>query len=573
MSAIESPAVLPNAATSEPTFWLLLRLKLTILRNRLRQLTDQSPLQLLMVIGFLATIWLGLYLIFDQVFRFIRQYDKAAIIALPYVFHLFFFSMTILLGFSTAVLVYGSLFAREEPAFLLTTPNKPRNIVAVMYVEALFFSSWSLILLGVPLMIAIGNVQGLPWHFYATFIGAFLGFVPIPGAIGLVMALFVALYLPRLAKRSLMYATGILLLIVVVVWGRLWVLSSTETITRQWVHELLGELSYVKSVLLPSTWVSKAIQMSIQDNSSDALFYLGMTVLTGLCMSHWAISLVAYKLKPAFGRAHSAPTRSRRYTGWASRLLTSAAFFYLSRRMRAVILKDVRHFLRDPVQWSQLAILFGLLSLYLFYLPRSKPDGFSLQWQALICFMNFVAITLILSTFTSRFVFPMVSLEGKQIWLAGLWPLTRGQVMWAKFLYALTVTCVAALPVTYLSIRAVELPWAMGVAQLAATLGSCVGLCGLAIGLGARWPNFREPTASRISSGLGGTINLIASVALVAANGTLFAMTCLYSMNERKLTGLDWHSAAALAAAIVISLGSAAFCMAIGIRRFRRQQF
>lgn len=573
MTAIDAKTLVPATSATEPTFWLLLRLKLTILRNRLRQLADQTPLQLLMVLGFLATIWLGLYLIFDQVLRFIRQYEKEAIIALPYVFHLFFFSMTILLGFSTAVLVYGSLFAREEPAFLLTTPNKPRNIVAVMYVEALFFSSWSLILLGVPLMVAIGSVQGLPWHFYLTFIGAFLGFVPIPGAIGLVIALLVALYLPRVAKRSLMYAAGFVILVVVIIWARLWVISSTENITRQWVHELLGELSYVKSVLLPSAWVSKAIQMSIQDNSADAMFYLGMTILTGLCMSHWAISLVAYKLKPAFGRAHSAPTHTRNYTGWASRFVTAIAFFYLSRRMRAVILKDVRHFLRDPVQWSQLAILFGLLSLYLFYLPRSRPDGFTLQWQALICFMNFVAITLILSTFTSRFVFPMVSLEGKQIWLAGLWPLTRNQVMWAKFLYALTVTACAAIPVTYLSVRAVELPWAMGLAQLGATFGCCIGLCGLAIGMGARWPNYKEPTASRISSGLGGTINLIASVALVASNGTLFAFTCLYSLNERQLVGLEWHSATALAAAIVISVSSGAFCMAIGIRKFRKEQF
>jgi len=573
LTAIESPIPLAQRSATEPTFWLLLRLKLTILRNRLRQLTDQTPLQLLMVIGFLATIWLGLFLIFDQVFRFIRHYEKEAIIALPYVFHLFFFSMTILLGFSTAVLVYGSLFAREEPAFLLTTPSKPRNIVAVMYVEALFYSSWSLILLGIPLMAAIGNVQGLRWHFYATFIGTFLGFVPIPGAIGLVIALFIALYLPRMAKRTLMYASGVILILVIVFWGRLWVISSTDNITRQWVHDLLGELSYLKAPLLPSTWVSKAIGFSIQDNPADAAFYLGMTVLTGLCMSHWAISLVACKLRPAFGRAHSAPTHTRKYTGWASRLLTSTAFFYLSAKMRAVILKDVRHFLRDPVQWSQLAILFGLLSLYLFYLPRSRSDGFSTQWQALICFMNFVAITLILSTFTSRFVFPMVSMEGKQIWLAGLWPLTRSQVMWAKFLYAFTVTAVAALPVTWLSIRAVELAPIIGLAQIGATIACCIGLCGLAIGLGARWPNFKEPTASRISSGLGGTINLIASVALVAVNGTLFALTCLYAMNHRDLRGLELRSGVALGAAILISLAAAAFSMTIGIRKFRHQDF
>ena len=162
LSAIASTNPPASTAPHEPTLRLLLRLKLTLLRNRMRQLTDQTPLQLLMVIAFLAAIWLGLFFIFDYVFEFIRRWEKEAIIALPYVFHLFFFSMTILLGFSTAVLVYGGLFAREEPAFLLSTPSTPRNIVTIMYLESLFFSSWSLILLGVPLMFAMGTVKGIP---------------------------------------------------------------------------------------------------------------------------------------------------------------------------------------------------------------------------------------------------------------------------------------------------------------------------------------------------------------------------------------------------------------------------
>src|SRR5690606_10182761 len=118
--------------------------------------------------------------------------------------HIFFFSMTILLAFSTAILMYGALFGRDEPAFLLAAPNAPRHIVAVLYLESLFFSSWSLVLLGLPLMVAIGQVQGLPWHFYPVFLIAFLGFVPIPGAIGLLVALTVALYLPRVARRFAM---------------------------------------------------------------------------------------------------------------------------------------------------------------------------------------------------------------------------------------------------------------------------------------------------------------------------------------------------------------------------------
>ncbi|MBK8269007.1 MAG: hypothetical protein IPK83_12155 [Planctomycetes bacterium] len=389
---------------------VLIRMKLTLLRNRLRQLADQSPLQLLLIIIFIGTIWAGLYLIFDHVLIYIRKFEEEAIIALPYVFHLFFFSMTILLAFSTAILMYGALFGREEPAFLLATPNPPRNIVAILYLESLFFSSWSLVLLGLPLMVAIGQVQGLPWHFYPIFLIAFLGFVPIPGAIGMLAALGVALILPRIAKRVAIIATGVAIVALIIWWGRLWSLSSTN-VSRQFLDSLLAELGHLKNALLPSSWVARAIGLSIENRPWDAAFYLLVTLSTAAFLSWWGHVIVAAKLLPAFGRAHSAPNKPRPHTARASAWLTQVLFFYLPSKMRELILKDMRNFLRDPIQWSQLLILFGLLSMYLFYLPRSRPDGFTVPWQALICFLNFGAITLILSTFTSRFVFPMISLE------------------------------------------------------------------------------------------------------------------------------------------------------------------
>ncbi|MCG8407384.1 MAG: hypothetical protein MI923_19470 [Phycisphaerales bacterium] len=565
-----------NPTTTEaialPGLTLLIRLKLRLLRNRLRQLTDQSPLQLLMVIVFVGTIWGGLYVIFDHVFVYLRRFEYEAIIAIPYVFHVFFLAMTLLLAFSTAVLVYGALFAREEPAFLLSAPNEPRNVVAIMYIESLFFSSWSLVLLGLPLMLAIGQVQGLPWHFYPIFMIAFLGFVPIPGAFGLMAALAVALYLPRLAKRSVFYGTCVILALVIIWWGRIWAISST-TATTQWLNKILGELQYLKAALLPSSWVSKAIQFSIEDKPSDATFYLCITVCTAMFLSWWATMIVSRKLLPAFGRAQAAPNKMRRYSGWASQWLTRIAFFYLPLKMRVLILKDLRNFFRDPIQWSQLAILFGLLSLYLFYLPRSRPDGFSMQWKALICFLNYGAITLILSTFTSRFVFPMISMEGQQSWLVGLWPMSRSKVIWAKFLFALTVTATAALSVSYLSIRALELPPVLAAMQASATFATCLGLCGLAIGLGAKLPNYDEPNASRIASGLGGTVNLIASVALVAMSVALFGAICWYLVQSGRLDRLTVNAAAAFVLLICLSLLTMTAAINVGIRQFRKQQF
>lgn len=554
-----------------PRLGVLLRLKLRILANRVGQLVNQSPLALIMAMVFIGTIWIALYSIFENVFVFLRRFEQPAVIAIPYVFHVFFVAMTLLLAFSTAVISYGALFSRDEPSFLLAMPHAPQNVVTIMYLEALFFASWSLLLLGMPLMLAIGHVQGLPWHFYLVFIVAFLGFVPIPGALGLLAALMVALWLPRLAKQTLVYAVGAALILLIVWWGRLWAVSAAES--NRWLTGFLSELEFLKGALLPSTWVTHAIRYAIEDRPRDAVFYLGVTLSTAAFFSWAGVAVVGTKLMSAFGRAHSAPNRAKASSGSASQAVADVFFSYAPPQMRLLILKDIRNFLRDPVQWSQLVILFGLLALYLAYLPRSRPDGFTVAWQALICFLNFGAVTLILSTFTSRFVFPMISMEGKQMWLVGLWPLSRSRVMWAKFLYATTITGLAAMSVTFLSVRSLALPPILGLVQIGGTLSICVGLCGMAVGLGARMPNYDEPSAGRIASGLGGTVNLIASVGLVAAGVALVGGICYRMVQAGELGSLDGYCWLMFAGLVVVGPLASWACMKVGIRRFQRQEF
>ena len=45
-------------------------------------------------------------------------------------------------------------------------------------------------------------------------------------------------------------------------------------------------------------------------------------------------------------------------------------------------------------------------------------------------------IGLVLSTFTTKFVFPLVSLEGRRFWILGLLPIRRETILWSTFLFA-----------------------------------------------------------------------------------------------------------------------------------------
>ena len=111
---------------------------------------------------------------------------------------------------------------------------------------------------------------------------------------------------------------------------------------------------------------------------------------------------------------------SRRRIGWYGLdAVFHRVFFFLPRPIRLLILKDLRTFRRDPAQWSQFLIFFGLLAFYFVNIRRLSYDVQSPYWRNLVSFLNLAVTALILSTFTSRFIFPLLSLEGRNFWVLG----------------------------------------------------------------------------------------------------------------------------------------------------------
>ncbi|MBK8269006.1 MAG: hypothetical protein IPK83_12150 [Planctomycetes bacterium] len=149
----------------------------------------------------------------------------------------------------------------------------------------------------------------------------------------------------------------------------------------------------------------------------------------------------------------------------------------------------------------------------------------------------------------------------------------RASVVWAKFNFAMMVTAGTALPVTMLSISSLKLPPTLAMIQLTCTFATCAGLCGLAIGLGAKLPSFDESSTARISSGLGGTVNLIASVGLVAASVALFGYMCWQMAIEERLTLVSQSTLLALGGILLMNFLAFVVSMTIGVRSFERQEF
>ena len=148
-------------------------------------------------------------------------------------------------------------------------------------------------------------------------------------------------------------------------------------------------------------------------------------------------------------------------------------------------------------------------------------------------FLNLSVTALILSTFTSRFIFPLLSLEGRNFWVLGLLPLRREQILWGKFAFSAGISLLPTELLVFLS----DLMLGMSPVMIALHLGMvavlCMGLSGISVGLGARLPNLRESDPSKIAVGFGGTLNLLVSLVFIFAIVTALAVPChLYFLGQ-----------------------------------------
>ena len=349
--------------------------------NGLRSLVNGSRLRLSMIVICSAIFWSGLFFLFFGGFQFLKSFiPNLAGEFVEYIFSLFFLSLLGMLIFSTGIILYTGLYGSKEAAYLLTTPASPDRIFAYKFFEAMAYSSWAFLLLGSPLMVSFGIVEDAGWTFYAIFPVFFLGFVLIPGSLGAIGAMVVATIFPRRQKTVFALLGGGLLLALIVFGLRVWRVPG-ELLTVDWLDAMLGRIEFSRHPLWPSRWISVGLVALVRGEWTTGLFYLSV-VLAHAGLAYLIAAVVARDLyRIGYGRVQGGRS-SRKRIGWYG--LDSAfhrVFFFLPNPIRLLILKDLRTFRRDPAQWSQFLIFFGLLAFYFVNIRRLSYDVQKPYWR------------------------------------------------------------------------------------------------------------------------------------------------------------------------------------------------
>ena len=527
---------------------LLLRVNATTLWRKLKAVRDQSRLLIAIIGLFLAGYFVVAYWLFFKGLDFISRFPGLGTVLTERLMFLLFAFLFVLLLLSNLVISYTNFFRNRETAYLLNMPLPTATIFQWKFIESTLLASWAFLFLIAPLLAAFGQTRGVPWHFYVVTPALVALFICLPAVLGSFLALNLARYLDRKLFQVSVVTALLLLVAGAVLWFRPGPVNpeTTETRVLAVLDKTLYQTRFAQFQLLPSFWLTTSV-LNWAEGAVRASFYwvlvmlsyvlfFGTLAFTGMGGLFYDAASAVQSRGSVFARwawFRDRSERNRRLTyvpGLAERLVDHLG--WLGPDVRALIVKDIRMFWRDTTQWAQSLMLFGLLAVYIFNLRHFSQQLNNPFWTHLVSFLNLGACSLNLATITTRFVYPQFSLEGKRLWVVGLAPLGLVNVVKTKFWLANVIALIVTISLIGTSCYMLEMSLGRTLYFAMAVTTMTMTLTGLAVGLGALYPNFKEENPSNIVSGFGGTFCLVLSFLYILGSVVLLALATPWMRTE-----------------------------------------
>lgn len=558
--------------------------------RRLQALREQSWMLLALIAAFLTGYVVLAFALFYGGLRFISRFPGLGGLLTERLLYLLFAFLFALLLISNLVISYTNLFRNRETAFLLTLPVPCQTILQWKLIESTLLASWAFVFLIAPLLAAYGLVNQVDWHFYPVVLVMIGLFIVLPGIAGCWLAIAVARLLDRKGFQMLLVAGLVAVIAAVLFKFRPEPITDDllETRVLAVIDRLLDNTRFAQFPLLPSYWLSASVQNWSEGAVRAALFF----ALVLLSYVLFFGTLAATRLGGAFYEASSTvQSRGSIFSRWAwfqrlevrrrrvqrlSVLLRPRDWLdavlawrgLIPSDVRALVAKDLRVFWRDTTQWGQTLMLFGLLTVYIINLRHFTRQLDSPFWISLVSYLNLGACALNLATLTTRFVFPQFSLEGKRVWVVGLAPIGLVRVVRLKFWLAGFATLTVTLGLILLSCSMLGLDLAHMIFFGLTVTVMTFTLNGIAVGLGALYPNFRETNPGKIVSGFGGTFCLVLSFLYIVGSVVLLALGSPWGWRPDAMDQFAPAKAAtAWSAFVLISLLAGWLPLRLGLRK------
>jgi ABC-2 type transport system permease protein len=478
------------------------------------------------------------------------------------------------LAFSGLVTALSTFFLSEDLRLLMAAPISRDRFFYSRFTRTVGLSSWMVVIFVVPVLMGIGLARCAGIGYYLTAIVTIIPFVIIPVSLGTLVTLFLVNVFPARRARDILTLMGLLFAVALVMLLRF--LRPEQLLKVESLPDITGFFATLQSPvtpLIPSFWAGETLFTALQ-GGFDALHAgslwttaLAFTVLSRMAFSRWYFS----------GWSKAQEARKARFT--RLRLLEAlAGRLPLRPAGRHLLVKDLKVFLRDTTQWSQLLLILALMLVYLYnfkVLDLDRIPYMSGVIKNAYVFVNLGMAAFVLSAIAVRFVFPAVSAEGAAFWIIRSSPVSMRDFLWAKFWTGLLPVLVLAEALTITSNQFLGADPFLKVVGALAIFFMTFALVGLAAGMGAIYPRFNAENLTQVAGSYGGIAFMVAAVLFILVEigllGWPSSMYLWYLHDGTPLPALlKVAMAGSFAAAIAVSVATFWHGMQRGIRALEK---
>ncbi len=459
-------------------------------------------------------IWTAIFLVSLRVLGYLRGIPEVGDIVAFKLLSMLLLTAFALLMFSSILTALSRLYLSRDLQLVHTLPVPAHTIFLARWIDSTFESAWMVLVYTLPVFLAYGIAfDGSPFYYLGMGLNL-LSLSVVASAVGALVVMAGVMIIPANRMKSIFIFLGLLVFVVLYLAFRLLrpeLLVDPDVFITAMVY--MKNLQAPASPFLPSTWAFDSLRESLSGSAPAALFHLILSWVFAALLVLGMVVLADLLYYGGFSKTQTAMTRAFKTRG-----RFRAPIPFLSEPLRAVAAKEIKTFLRDQAQWSQLFLIAALVVIYIYNfqaLPLERVPIRTLYLQNLLAFLNMGLALFVLTAVAARFVYPAVSMESEAFWIIRTAPMTLRQFLWTKFVvyYAPLVVLTEILIVgTNLLLHVTPLMMAISTVTVFFLVP---GVVALGIGFGAAYADFKAENPIQTVTSFGGVLFMTACAGVI----------------------------------------------------------
>ena len=494
----------------------LLYPRIAQIRNRLKH-RDRRTYAKTLIMGFFGILfWAAIFVVFYRVLAYFKGIEIVGAFLAAKLLSMVILSFFSVLIFSNIITALSVFFMSEELQLVTATPYDADELYLSKLAETVINSSWMVLLFSLPVFLSYGIIFRQDAAYYCIVLLTLIPLFVISGALGTATALILVNSFPARRLKDIFFLLALFLFVGLYSMFRF--MKPERLVDPDVFFTVIDYLSVLKapaSPFLPSQWVTDVLAAFLFQKQGEGSVFsfacLWSTALACIVMLGWCFRRVFFD---AWSKAQEAKMIRVKRWGFLNRLL-EVVLSLLSPPLRAIVDKDIRSFLRDTAQWSQLFILLAIIVIYLYnfsVLPLDKSPIPTRQLQNILSFLNLGLAGFVITAVAVRFAFPAISLEGESFWIIKSSPVGLRGLVWCKFWMNCILLSVLAEVLIICSNWLLGVDLVMMLLSAVTVLLMAFGITGLGLGIGAAFPRFRYENIAQIPTGFGGLLYMMTAM-------------------------------------------------------------